>query len=248
MSQTPRRSRSYSRTQEGCIAAGWRAESGVFLEIEEFLTDAEVRQVAEMARKARFIEGRRSNPHNTTKNSHIADPGDAHGQQAAQLTLGAFQRSEDARNFVFPKRMAIPQLTRYSTGMSYGVHTDAALVAAADQPLRSDVSCTVFISEPASYEGGELAIYLGAQEVRVKGNPGMAVLYPSTYLHQVTPVTSGERIVMLTFIESQIRDERQRGLLHVLNEVRAKEGFNIDWRSRTQLEYVSANLLRMWSE
>jgi PKHD-type hydroxylase len=220
----------------------------VFLQIGDFLSEAEVRQVAELARQAKFIEGRRSNPHNLAKSSAIVDPADALGQQGGQIALGAFQRSEQARNFAFPQRMAIPQLTRYGTGQAYGVHTDAAFLPSGQQPLRSDISCTIFISDPLTYQGGDLVIYLGAQEVRVKGTPGMAVLYPSTSLHQVTPVTAGERLVILTFIESQIADERKRNLLYMLNEVRAAEGLKIEWGSRTRLEYISMNLHRMWAQ
>jgi PKHD-type hydroxylase len=220
----------------------------MFLQIENFLSGSEVRQVAELAQKARFIEGRRSNPHNATKNSLIVDPADPLGQQASQIALGAFQRSDEARSFVFPQRIALPQLALYQTSMSYGVHTDAAFLPSGQQPLRSDVSCTIFLSDPQAYEGGELIIFLGAQEVRVKGHAGLAVFYPSTTLHQVTPVTSGERLVLLTFIESQIADERLRNLLYTLNEVRATEGLKMDWRSRTRLEYVSTNLHRMWAK
>ena len=115
------------------------------------------------------------------------------------------------------------------------------------EPLRSDVSCTMFIADPAEYEGGELLIHLGTQVTAIKGKPGSVVFYPSTYLHQVTPVRSGARLVLITFIESQIPDERQREILYTLNEVRALEGLKMEWRNRTHLEYVIANLLRMWS-
>ena len=90
-------------------------------------------------------------------------------------------------------------------------------------------------------------IYLGTEATRIKGKPGAAVFYPSTHLHEVTPVTAGTRLVMITFIQSQIPDEIQRELLYTLGEVRALEGLKMDWRNRTQLEYVIANLLRMWS-
>jgi PKHD-type hydroxylase len=221
----------------------------VFLQIDDFFTDAELRQVAELARQAKFIEGRRSNPHNVAKNSLIIDPADPQGQQAGQMALAAFQRNELARGFAFPQRIAVPQLARYGTGMSYGVHTDAAFLPAGQgQPLRSDISCTLFINDPSAYQGGDLVIYLGAQEVRIRGNPGMAVFYPSTSLHQVTPVTSGERLVMLTFIQSQLPDEHQRNMLYILNEVRAAEGLKMDWGSRTRLEYLSMNLMRMWAK
>ena len=87
----------------------------------------------------------------------------------------------------------------------------------------------------------------GTEVTRIKGKAGAAVFYPSTRVHQVTPVSSGARLVMVTFIESQIPDEMQRDLLYALGEVRALEGLKMEWDNRTQLEYVIANLLRMWS-
>ncbi|HEY3784635.1 MAG TPA: Fe2+-dependent dioxygenase [Steroidobacteraceae bacterium] len=219
----------------------------MFLQIDEFLTVAEVQTVQEIARQTKFIDGRRSNPHNMTKNNVIADPADGPGQQAAQIALAALQRSDSAREFAFPRRVAVPVLTRYGTGMNYGAHIDSAFLPVGTEPLRSDISCTIFVSEPASYEGGELIVYLGSEEVRIKGKAGLAVFYASTSVHQVAPVTSGERLVLITFIESQIADPMQRDLLFALNEVRALEGLKMDWRNRTRLEYVSANLQRLWS-
>jgi PKHD-type hydroxylase len=219
----------------------------MFLQIEHFLSAAEVQAVSQIAGQAKFIEGRRSNPHNITKDNAIVDTGDPMAQKAGQIALAAFQRNEEARNFVFPQRIAMPSLTRYGVGMKYGAHTDAAFLPLGPQPLRSDVSCTVFISDPGSYAGGELVVYMGSEEVRIKGNAGQAIFYPSTTIHQVEPVTAGERLVMITFIESQIPDQLQRHLLYSLGEVRALEGLKMDWRNRTQLEHVIANLLRMWS-
>jgi PKHD-type hydroxylase len=219
----------------------------MFLQIEDFLTAAEVQAVVDLARQVKFIPGRRTNPHNATKDSLIADPGDAAGQKASQIALAALQRSEEARDFVFPQRIAMPSLCRYDVGMQYGAHIDAAFLPLGPQPLRSDVSCTLFISSPSDYVGGDLVAHLGSEIVRIKGNPGSAIFYPSTMLHQVVPVTSGERLVMITFIESQIPDQLQRHMLYALGEVRALEGTKMDWINRTQLEYVIANLQRMWS-
>ena len=218
----------------------------MFLQIDNLLAAAEVQSVTELARGTRFINGRASNPHNTTKNNLIQDPTDSVGQRASQIVLGAIQRSEEARNFVWPNRIAVPQFLCYRHGMTYGPHVDAAFMNVAAQPLRSDVSCTVFLSNPADYEGGELVIHLGSEVVRIKGSAGSAVFYPSTTLHEVTPVASGERLVMITFIESQLPDAAQRELLYTLNEVRALEGLNMQWRNRMSLESVIANLLRMW--
>jgi PKHD-type hydroxylase len=219
----------------------------VFLQIENFLTAAEVQTLSELARQAKFVDGRRSNPHNLTKDNAIADPSDPIAQKAAQMGVAALQRSEQARNFVFPQRVAIPTLCRYSIGTKYGPHVDAAFLPLGNQPLRSDVSCTMFISSPSDYEGGELVAHMGSEIVRVKGSAGSALFYPSTTVHQVVPVTSGERVVMITFIESQIRDQLQRDILYSLGEVRALEALKMEWSNRTQLDYVIQNLHRMWS-
>jgi PKHD-type hydroxylase len=219
----------------------------MFLQIENFLTPAEVQEIAETARQAKFVEGRRSNPHNHTKDNVIGDPADAMAQKAAQIALTALQRNEQVRNFTFPQRIAIPSLARYDVGMKYGAHIDAPFMPLATMPLRSDVSCTIFISNPADYEGGELIVYLGSEIVHVKASAGTAVFYASTHVHQVEPVRSGSRLVMITFIESQVPDPLQRDLLYSLGEVRAYEAAKMEWRTRTQLDYVFANLHRMWS-
>ncbi len=219
----------------------------MFLQIDDLLTQAEVASLAELARRTKFISGRLSNPHNPTKNNAIQDMADPVGQQASQIVLAAIQRNEQALNFVLPRRIAIPTFSRYTEGMTYGAHADAAFMNLSGQLLRSDVSCTIFISDPDTYQGGALAMYLGTEAIRVRGKPGGAVFYPSTTLHEVHPVTSGERLVMITFIESQIPDQMQRDLFYTLNEVRALEGLKMEWSNRMQLERVLTNLLRMWS-
>ncbi len=219
----------------------------MFLQIENFLEPQEVQAIAEIARQAKFIDGKLSNPHNVTKDNAIGDNTDPMARKAGQIALTALQRSEEARNFLFPQRVAVPTLLRYDSGMKYGPHIDAAFMPVGPQPLRSDVACTMFISAPADYQGGELLIHLGTETTRIKGNPGSAVFYPSTHVHQVVPVSAGQRLVLITFIESQIPDAMQRDLLYALGEVRALEGLKMDWRNRTQLEYVITNLLRMWS-
>jgi PKHD-type hydroxylase len=219
----------------------------MFLQIENFLEPAEVTAIAELARGAKFIDGKLSNPHNLTKDNVIADNTDPVARKAAQIAMTALQRCEEVRDFVFPKRVALPTLLRYDPGMKYGPHIDVAFMQVGTEPLRSDVACTLFISPPADYEGGELVVHLGTEIVRVKGKAGAAIFYPSTSVHQVVPVSAGSRLVLITFIESQIPDAAQRDLLYSLGEVKALEGLKMDWRNRTRLEYVMANLLRMWS-
>jgi PKHD-type hydroxylase len=220
----------------------------MFLQVENLLNPDEVLAISEIARQAKFIDGRLSNPHNIVKDNVIGDTANDPGaRKAGQVALAALQRSEEARNFVLPLRVAVPTLLRYDVGMKYGNHIDAAFLPVGQQLLRSDVSCTIFIADPAEYEGGELVIHLGTETARIRGKPGSAVFYPSTRVHEVTPVTAGARLVMITFIQSQIPDEMQRELIYTLSEVRALEGLKMDWHNRTQLECVIANLLRMWS-
>jgi PKHD-type hydroxylase len=219
----------------------------MFLQVKNIFTSEELQALREIAGHAKFIDGKLSNPHSIVKDNVIGDANDPPARKASQIGLAALQRCEEARNFVFPQRVALPTLARYEAGMKYGAHIDAAFLPVGAQPLRSDVSCTMFIAEPTEYQGGELVIQLGTEVTRIKGAAGSAIFYPSTYVHEVTPVLSGARLVMITFIESQIPDERQRELLYTLNEVRALEGLKMEWENRTRIEYVIANLLRMWS-
>jgi len=219
----------------------------MFLEIQNVLNAAEIARLREIAQGATFVDGRISNPHNQTKQNLQVDPRDSGAQESGRLVGLALQRNEEFARFAFPVRVATPLLCKYQPGMSYGKHPDAAFLPMQPAPLRSDVSCTVFISDPASYEGGELTIHLGSRPIVIKGAAGAAVVYPSTTIHEVLPVRSGERIVAITFVQSQIVDEKQRDLLYTLNEVAALEGLSMQWDNRIRLEHVRHSLHRMWS-
>lgn len=221
----------------------------MILEINDLLTAAEVTQLRELAQKVKFVDGRASNTGFELKANLQADPSDAASNEASRLVLAAFRRSRQFMEFVFPKHIAPPLLARYAPGMKYGPHADAAFMALGGKtPLRSDVSCTVFISEPASYEGGELVLHLGARSMALKSPPGGAIVYPSTTLHEVAPVRSGERLVAITFIESLVADEQNRLILYELGEISALEGNNMHWANRMRLEVVRQNLTRRWGK
>ncbi|HSZ75742.1 MAG TPA: Fe2+-dependent dioxygenase [Rhizomicrobium sp.] len=219
----------------------------MFLEIQNLLNPDEIARLNTLAQDVKFVEGRLSNPANDTKHNLQADLSDPRYAESSQIVGTALMRSREFRDFAFPRRFAPPLLSRYEPGMKYGVHADSAYMAIAGGALRSDLSCTVFISDPMTYEGGELAVHLGARPSLFKGSPGSAIVYPSTTLHEVAPVRSGVRLVSLTFIESLIPDQTKRNLLFELNEVGALEGLNMQWQSRVRFEAVRQNLLRMWS-
>jgi PKHD-type hydroxylase len=114
--------------------------------------------------------------------------------------------------------------------------------------LRTDISCTIFLSDPQQYEGGALRIRLGEASFSFKLKAGEAILYPSDTLHEVEPVTAGERLVAITFIQSRIGDPFRRNLLYELNEVAALEGLKMDPGNRVRLQLVRDQLLRSWSD
>jgi len=211
------------------------------------LTDDEVAECKQIASSAQFVHGRVSNPHNTAKdNEQLHEP--TTYQQSARILHSALMRSDEFREFTFAASMAPPLITRYNLGHHYGAHTDAAYLTLPGGTLRSDLSCTIFLSDPQSYEGGSLHIQLGDGEMRFKLPPGYAIVYPSDTLHQVEPVTTGERLVAITFIQSRVPDPFKRNLLYNLNEVAALEGLKMDPENYTRIQLVQNQLLRYWGE
>ena len=211
------------------------------------LTEAEVTECRRIAAAATFVDGRISNPHNVAKqNEQLHDA--APYQQSSEILRQALVRSEEFRNFSFAYALAPPMMTRYKPGMKYGAHADAAFLPLPQGTLRSDLSCTIFLNEPKEYEGGELRISLGDAELSFKLKPGEAVIYPSDTLHEVVPVTKGERLVAITFIQSRIQDPFRRNMLYELNEVAALEGLKMDPENFNRLQVVRENLMRHWAD
>ena len=219
----------------------------MFLKIKNLLSTADIARLMELARELNFVDGRVSNPANLTKDNLQVDPRDAKYAESVQLLQDAILRSREFADFALPRRIAPPLLCRYEPGMKYGAHADSALIQLGSTRLRSDLSCTIFVADPASYEGGELALVAGNQTVAFKGASGDAIVYPSTLLHEVVPVRSGQRLVAITFIESLIADQHRRMQVYELNEIAALEGSTLRWESRVRLDVVRQNLMRMWS-
>ncbi|MBS0473282.1 MAG: Fe2+-dependent dioxygenase [Proteobacteria bacterium] len=219
----------------------------MILEFKNFLTPPEIDRLTALAGVLPFVNGRVSNPHNLSKDNLQVDATDPRAVESTRIVAEAFARSEPFRNFAFPKRVAPPLLARYEPGMKYGVHADVAHLMVDGSRLQSDLSATVFLSDPASYQGGELVFYLGNRPIAAKGMPGEVIVYPSTTLHEVRPVRAGTRLVSITFIESLIPDQHLRTQMFELNEVAALEGNRMQWENRVRLEAVRMNLMRMWS-
>jgi PKHD-type hydroxylase len=144
-----------------------------------------------------------------------------------------------------PKQLLGLLVSRYGPGMEYGLHVDDALMGG----IRTDLSFTVFLSEPGSYEGGELLIEGNDGTNAIKLPAGSAVVYPTTSLHRVAPVTAGERLVVVGWVRSFIRSAEQREILFDLDQSVAQ--LREAGAARPILDRIlktRANLMRMWAE
>ena len=147
------------------------------------------------------------------------------------------------------RRMTRPMVSRAADGGHYGLHVDNALMGKGEGRLRTDLSYTLFLSGPDTYDGGELVVHSASGQQALKLDAGDLVLYPSTELHEVRPVTAGERIVAVGWIESLVADPAQRALLFDLENLKASLGSSHEANSMEllTLDKAIANLLRMWA-
>jgi PKHD-type hydroxylase len=166
------------------------------------------------------------------------------------LVLDALARSPLYHAAALPLRTLPPRFNRYEGGGHYGFHVDGAVMALPDgAQMRSDVSCTLFLCEPDEYDGGELVVSDTYGEHEVKLPAGDLILYPSSSLHRVMPVTRGARIASFFWVQSLVREDRRRRMLFELDASivdLARSG--ADAASLLRLTSVYHNLLREWSE
>ena len=149
-----------------------------------------------------------------------------------------------------PRRFSNLLVSQTADGGRYGAHVDNALMGSGPSRMRTDLSFTLFLTPPADYEGGELVIHSTAGAQSIKGEPGQLVLYPSSSIHEVRPVTKGKRVVCVGWIESMVADPVQRELLFDLENLRVslRRQLAPDAVERITLDKSIANLLRMWAQ
>ena len=172
---------------------------------------------------------------------------------AAQRVQQALMAHELFRAAALPARVRTPMFSRYATGMGYGRHMDDALMVAGDGQgtLRADVAVTVFLSDPGSYDGGELVIESAGGTTAYKLDAGQAIVYPATTLHHVAEVTRGERLAAVLWVQSLVRDASRREILFDLDTARRGLWDKAQQASTPEFDLVTktyANLLRAWSE
>lgn len=189
----------------------------------------------------------------TQKNNEQLAQDSAQATQLRALVLAAVRRDPLFFSAALPRRIFNPLFNRYRGGSNhYGAHIDGAILHSREpaQWVRTDLSCTLFLTQPDEYDGGELVIREPQGERRVKLAAGDLVLYPGSTLHEVTPVTRGARIASFFWIESMVRSTERRQLLFEMDmallKLRARCGE--DDPALVQLTGTYHNLLRMWAD
>lgn len=218
--------------------------------LHKVLDAAELAQVRALLPQVGLVDGRMTNAASSVKHNLQAPQDDPANARIAQIARDALVRHPDVRVFGQPRQLARTTVARYEPGMTYGWHVDEALFPSTP-PMRSDLSCTVFLSDPDDYDGGELLVEFGGQNLSYKLAAGDAILYPSTTIHQVAPVTRGARAVAITWLQSWVADAGRRELLVQLEEARTLAALGADAdpaRLRVLLESLRTNLFRMWAD
>ena len=181
---------------------------------ENILAPEELASVREFLADAPFVDGKYSAAGyvRERKNNLQLEPGVEGEKLVSSVVLNALLRHEVFQTWARPLHLTPPVFARYQHGMHYGAHVDAPVLGGG-MPLRSDLSITVFLSDPNDYTGGELAIEVAGGMQKIKLPAGSAVVYPTQAVHQVCNVEAGERLVSVLWVQSQIRDPHIRQTL-----------------------------------
>jgi len=225
----------------------------MLLHIPEILSPADLAEVRAALGDAAWVDGRGTAGHLSAPVKHNAQ---LHWQDPLAVRLGTLVRTGLERNPMFlsaalPAEILPPLFNRYAGGGHYGAHVDGSIrpIDGTDRRMRTDLSITVMLSDPADYDGGELVIedLLGGRQVKLPA--GDAILYPADTIHEVTPVTRGERLASFTWIQSLVRDHADRQSLFELDAAiqRLPAGGEAD-DARLPLTNLYHRLMRRWAD
>jgi PKHD-type hydroxylase len=223
----------------------------MMLHIPAVLNKEQLKTITGLLVDAPFVDGKFSAGQvaQRVKNNRELDQTSQQAKQLDQLVISALSGNKIFRSATLPLRVSQPFFARYSKGMSYGSHIDDPVMGGEAGRYRSDISLTIFLNDPENYEGGELSIQttFGVNEIKLPA--GDVILYPSSSLHQVNTISSGERMVAVLWIQSLVRDAASREILFNLDLAREKMQYSNPEASETRcVDYAYTNLVRMWSE
>ena len=207
----------------------------------------QIARLTQLAASAKWVDGRASNPTNAGKNNLQIESGAAR-DESGRMLADALKANAAFAEFALPVAVAPPLLSKYSKGMSYALHGDNAFIHLGSETLRNDLACTIFLADPASYDGGALVLHNGDVKTAFRLPAGHAILYPATMPHEVEPVTRGERLCAFTFIQSRIADPARRGMVVELGAIARSERERLDPAAHARLLVIQQNLLRDWGD
>ena len=226
----------------------------MLVQVPDILSAQEAAEALAALQAADWTDGRVTAGHQSAQvkqNLQIAEGTPLHAR-LGELVLNGLGRSPLFISAVLPQRVFPPLFNRYDPGMTFGAHVDNAIRQIRGTPhrIRTDVSCTLFLTPPEDYDGGELVVQDTYGEQRVKLPAGHAVVYPATSLHRVEPVTRGSRISSFFWIQSMLRDDMQRRLLFDLDMAinAATPDLPDGHEAPVALTGVYHNLLRRWAD
>ena len=226
----------------------------MLVQIQNILNAEEVKELSAALQQANWADGRGTAGYLSSRVKNNAQLPEMHplALKFGRTILDALQRNAQFISAALPLKIVPPLFNRYAGGQAYGNHIDGAVrpVAGTAQRVRTDLSATLFLSDPADYEGGELVMEdtFGTRSVKLPA--GDLVLYPGTSIHHVAPVTRGTRLASFFWIQSLVRGNEQRALLHELDGIVQKLGGEGDARHEEALRLAGVyhNLLRFWTD
>jgi PKHD-type hydroxylase len=225
----------------------------MMVHIPNVLTPEQVARCREVFAQTKWADGRVTAGHQSAqvkKNLQLPE-NSPEARELGELVLAGLERSPLFISAVLPQRVFPPLFNRYDESMSFGSHVDNAIrpISGTALRLRTDVSATLFLSDPESYDGGELVVEDTYGSHAVKLPAGDLIIYPATSLHHVTPVTRGVRLASFFWVQSMVRDVSRRALLFDLDMSIMQLNKEVPQSpSLVMLTGVYHNLLRQWAE
>jgi PKHD-type hydroxylase len=225
----------------------------MLLTVPDLLNPDQVARARQTLEAAEWVDGKATAGPQSAQAKDNSQVPEAHpaAREVGAMIVDALGRNPLFLAAALPLRVFPPLFNRYSGGQSFGTHVDNAVRQVPGTPhrVRTDLSATLFLAGPEEYDGGELVVQdtYGAHNVKLR--PGSLVLYPSTSLHHVTPVTRGTRLCSFFWVQSMIRDDGRRSLLFDLDLGLQRLGRDVPGHpSVVSLTGVYHNLLRQWAE
>jgi PKHD-type hydroxylase len=226
----------------------------MLIQIPKVLTAEQVAEIVSALDQADWGDGRQTAGYLSSRVKNNAQLPELHplARKFGGMILDALDKNPQFMSAALPQKIVPPLFNRYAGGQSYGAHVDGGVRPIAGSParVRTDLSATVFLSDPASYDGGELVMDDLYGERSVKLAAGDMVLYPGTSVHHVTPVTRGARLASFFWIQSMVRDNEQRAMLYEIDSLVQKLGGlgEASHAEAVRLAGVYHNLLRFWAD